>query len=103
MFSQMSIQYSDCQSIYEQVVVWAMGISILIAVISGVALFSSEKVNGKKELLTLELLGPLHPLFTTKYLSRNAIKWRYPFFTSVLVIVLCVVCFNVFGVCAANT
>ncbi|WP_226669109.1 hypothetical protein [Microbulbifer aggregans] len=99
----MIIQFSDCQGVYEQAVVWVMGISILVAIFSGLVLITGEKAIDKKGAFVIELLGPLHLLFTAKYLTDKAAKWRFPFFGSVSVIAVCVVCFNVFNVCAANT
>ncbi|MFV8782177.1 hypothetical protein ACNKU7_07115 [Microbulbifer sp. SA54] len=99
----MTIQFSDCQGVYEHAVVWVMGISILVAIFSGLLLFTGEKATDKKGAIVIEFLGPLHPLFTAKYLTDKAAKWRFPFFCSVSVVAVCVVCFNVFNVCAANT
>ena len=99
----MNIQFSDCQSTVENIILYLMIISILLTIVSGVMLFGNEKLpKNNKGWLGLELLGPLHPLFTKKYLNQRALKWRIPFFASVLVTILGTIFINVFNLCSTS-
>ena len=99
----MNIQFSDCQSTIENAVLFLIIISILLAIVSGIMLFGNEKIpKNNKGWFWFEFLGPLHPLFTKKYLSQRALKWRIPFFASLLVTILGAIFINVFNLCSAS-
>ncbi|NVK58391.1 MAG: hypothetical protein HWE26_22630 [Alteromonadaceae bacterium] len=95
--------FSNCHGILEISIFLISVLSILIIIISGVVLFSGEKIEDSKGAWFTELLGPLHPLFTSKYLVPSAAKWRYPFFGSIVTLIVCYVLFANAGICSFGT
>jgi hypothetical protein len=94
---------SDCQGFFEQGVVVLLAVSILASIVSGFSLFNGEQIGDRKGTIFAELLGPLHPLVTGKYLTDRAAKWRWPFFGSISMIVICSVVLEFGGICVHST
>jgi len=99
----MSIDFSNCSTLFEQAVIWLFGLSILVVIFSGAFLFGGEKPQGKKISWKRELLGPLHPLFSKDYLKEEAYIYIKPFYGSIAIIVICIVLIKSMNLCAVNT
>ena len=96
----MNTQSPSCQSTLELTIVFVMILSFLIIIISGIMLFGNEKLpKNKKGWLFFELIGPLHPLITKRYLNQRALKWRLPFLFSLLIFILGAIVITSFNLC----
>ena len=103
----MVTHFSNCIEPFEKLLFWVPVPLIFIAITTGFLLFSQERSpswkSDKKGVLILELLGPFHPIFTTKYLKPQAVKYRLWFFGSVSLLIIYVVSLNFSPICIANT
>lgn len=104
---KMIIHFSDCGTVWEQVLVWILVVSILIAIVSALLLFSSEKTlewkKDKKAVLLDELLGPFHTLVSSRYLTAQGAKWRRVFLGAVFAIVFNIGLQSAFNACVPIT
>lgn len=103
----MIIHYSNCIETWEKILFWFPVPVVLIVSISGFLIFSQEKdlswKDDKKGVLLLELLGPLHPLVTSKYMRPQAIKYRWWFVCSVILLVVWFLGTNYLSICTLDT
>ncbi|MDO6694243.1 hypothetical protein Q4574_13195 [Aliiglaciecola sp. 3_MG-2023] len=103
----MTIHFSNCVEVWEKIFFWMPIPTILIAIFSGIMLFGQENPPNwkkhKKRVIIFELLGPLHPLVTTKYLKAEAVKYRWWFFVSVILLIFWGVGLGYAPICTQNT
>jgi cytochrome b subunit of formate dehydrogenase len=103
----MTIHYSNCFELWEKILFWVPIPTIFVILIAGFMLFSQEEIpswkTDKKGVIIFELLGPLHPLLTSKYLQPKVVKYRWWFFGSIAVLGLHMLMFSHFQVCAIDT
>ena len=94
----MNITFTNCTSIYEQAAFWLLPIAILMTIVSFFMVFVNENVPKSKWLL-FEVLGPLHPIISSKYLNEKGKKWRPVLIFSLLCIITDAIVFKLFNVC----
>lgn len=66
----------NCDSLIEQVFSVGFVLFILALIVTGFVVFSNETKAEKGKWVLLEILGPLHPLVTSRYLNEKGRKWR---------------------------
>ncbi|MCP4595328.1 hypothetical protein [Neptuniibacter sp.] len=66
----------NCDPLIEQVFTVGFVLSILVVIVTGFVVFSNETKPEKGKWVLLEILGPLHPLVTNRYLNEKGRKWK---------------------------
>ncbi len=103
----MTVDYSNCIYTWEKVAFWIPVVDFFIITISSVVLFNMEKVpnwkESKKDTIIFELLGPLHVIFSDRYLKTGAKVWRWIFVGSVSVLVIHILAVASFSICSPST
>lgn len=99
----MTIYFDNCSLLYEKLAFSIMVVSILGVIVFGFMVFTNEKEPDKGGWHWLEILGPLHPVFTKKYLNETGIKY-WPYFAVCFIsIVITALVFWSLDFCAAET
>ncbi|OZG69976.1 hypothetical protein BTA51_28300 [Hahella sp. CCB-MM4] len=82
------IDFNACDSIVDKVSIVILILSILMAILSGIGVYSNESEEIKKKEIFREVLGGLDVFFTGRYLNSTGKKWRRPYLVSILYIVM---------------
>ena len=98
----MHIHFSNCNTSIEILYFILSGLSVLIAIISGMMVFSNEKELEGKDALLNAILGPLNIFLTDKSLNKTGKKWRFFFIGSVLSIIISMILGLYFQPCSAD-
>lgn len=99
----MHIHFSNCNTSIEMLYFILFGLSVLIAIISGMMVFSNEKELEGKDAVLNTILGPLNIFFTDKMLNKTGRRWRFFFIGSVLSIIVLMVLGLYFQPCLASS
>lgn len=94
----MTIHYSDCSNLFEQVIFWLVGASIFSLFVSLCGMYANENKDENPGWL-LEIFHPLVHMCTSRYLNEKGAIWRYPYLVSVIVLVVSALLSYLLGHC----
>lgn len=98
----MHIHFSNCETVIEVLYFIFSFLMVLTFIISGMMVFSNEKELEGKDAIFNSIFSLINLFFTGKYLNKKGKKWRVPFISSILGIVLVIIIAFYFKPCLAQ-